>query len=462
MLENRMGVFLSEAQKQILETGEYIDRAFVIQDVVNQSWAGLAEQMAQTPEGMRAGMTNAFNDIRSAIAAQLMPVIMVLFATIQSHMPQIEATLQMFVPALLVIIGLIDDVTNVAFSMLGTLYDLNMIEPILWGIVAALAAWKVSMVIAKIKVWALNGALTAKNALLAGIPLIIGAIVAGIAIWVDSVGGLYVAWLHTVNAVLTALDWMKTGFYTDLYRILDLWDVMVLGMRAKGTAIENFMGDMRANVLIIVQSMVNDSISLINGMISVLNNLPGVELSVIEQVTFGEQAQRENESARQARNAALEARGVDTLANMTARAERLTQMQKDAYIATAGRMAEISELQAAARYEAEQTDNIVTHGDLLIGVDWGDGFGGVGRNVASIAANTGTMASISGENLKYWRDIAERDNINRFTTARVYLRIPSITNNVNSNMDLDDVVDYILEGVEEGLEITAERTNDYV
>jgi tape measure domain-containing protein len=79
--------------------------------------------------------------------------------------------------------------------------------------------------------------------------------------------------------------------------------------------------------------------------------------------------------------------------------------------------------------------------------------------LADIADDTDSIASsveLSGEELKYIRDLAERDNVNRFTTAEVHVEFGGITNNVSSEMDLDGVVSYIEEHVSEALESVAE------
>lgn len=80
-------------------------------------------------------------------------------------------------------------------------------------------------------------------------------------------------------------------------------------------------------------------------------------------------------------------------------------------------------------------------------------------NIADTANNTGAMkdaVDISSEDLKYMRDLAEMETVNRYTTAEIKVEVGGITNNVNSNMDLDGVVDYLTENVEEAMNKVSE------
>ena len=84
---------------------------------------------------------------------------------------------------------------------------------------------------------------------------------------------------------------------------------------------------------------------------------------------------------------------------------------------------------------------------------------GIEDDMDKISKNTGDIADsmeISSENLKYLRDIAERDTVNRFTTAEIKVDVGGVTNNVNSDMDLDGVVNYLTVSVQEAMEKVAE------
>lgn len=81
------------------------------------------------------------------------------------------------------------------------------------------------------------------------------------------------------------------------------------------------------------------------------------------------------------------------------------------------------------------------------------------NNLAATAANTGAMKNsmdIAEENLVYMRDIAEREAINKFTTSEISVSMGGITNNVNSELDLDGVVSYMEKKVYETMTVAAE------
>lgn len=88
-----------------------------------------------------------------------------------------------------------------------------------------------------------------------------------------------------------------------------------------------------------------------------------------------------------------------------------------------------------------------------------DLLGSIDAGVGETASNTGKALDISDENLKYMRDIAERDAVNRFTTAEI--RVDMVNNNsVSSNMDLDGMMDYMVTGVKTAMEQAAEGVHE--
>lgn len=78
----------------------------------------------------------------------------------------------------------------------------------------------------------------------------------------------------------------------------------------------------------------------------------------------------------------------------------------------------------------------------------------IAKNTGDIADNTSSLA-MSEKDLSYMRDLAEQEAINRYTLTDLKVEMTN-NNNINSNMDLDKVVDYLQEKVYEGVLSTAE------
>lgn len=90
--------------------------------------------------------------------------------------------------------------------------------------------------------------------------------------------------------------------------------------------------------------------------------------------------------------------------------------------------------------------------------NYGSGIGGIGSGVDDIAGNTGKIADsmdITEEDLKYLRDIAEQEAVNRFTTAEITIEQTN-HNTVSGKMDLDGIVSGLTDAANEAVDRIAE------
>ena len=100
--------------------------------------------------------------------------------------------------------------------------------------------------------------------------------------------------------------------------------------------------------------------------------------------------------------------------------------------------------------------NVPGAGDYADLSNYGAGLAG---DVGDIAGNTGAIKDsmdITEEDLKYLRDIAEQEAINRFTTAEINIDQSGMQNTIKNGMDLDGVISGLTDAALEAVDIMAE------
>lgn len=88
---------------------------------------------------------------------------------------------------------------------------------------------------------------------------------------------------------------------------------------------------------------------------------------------------------------------------------------------------------------------------------------GVGDSIGSIDDNTGKIKDsleVSEEDLKYLRDIAEQEAINRFTTAEINVDMSGMQNTVNSGDDIDGFMTKLTDSVNEAVDNMTEGVHE--
>ncbi len=97
--------------------------------------------------------------------------------------------------------------------------------------------------------------------------------------------------------------------------------------------------------------------------------------------------------------------------------------------------------------------------ELKLGNIFGSIFDDINTGLDEIAFNTGSMVKsmdASEEELKYLRDLAEQEVINRFTTAEIKIDMGGIVNQITKETDIDTVIAYLEEKLYESMSIAAE------
>ena len=290
------------------------------------------------------------------------------------------------------------------------------LEPVVITVAGAMLGYALALGIQTTATWIANGAAQTffstllKNPL-TWIALLIGLIVYQIYKWVQSVGGIKIAWAIACNSILTLWENLKIGFFTVTY------------------AIANDFTNLKAAVLLTAQEMVN-------GLIEMLNKIPGVQIDLVTQ--FGDKAVAEAERVIRERNWELD------------------NMKSLALIQQRNRQNEIDKMQRAVKNQEYIQNNIqssVTNVPAFSGLsDIGDKVGSIANNTADIADEVAT----TNENMEYLRKMAERDVVMRYVTPSINIDMSGMSNNIKNGMDIDGVIDHIVRKTSEAAEGMAE------
>lgn len=329
----------------------------------------------------------------------------------------------------------------------------DMVSAVLVGLATTVGILAVAWVVHAAAQWL---AVAANQALIVSllsnpilwIAIIIGVLVAAMYRWIQSIGGVKNAWEICKLALIVGWNAVKLALFTGVYWVIDLVDKLKLCWQKAGVAIANFMGDMKVSVLTILQNMINGAIDIINKFIGVLNKIPGVSIDAIEHVTFATTAAAENEAAKSARAADLAAYEGELASAKAGRDAHIDSLKAELNSSVDALQAAYAQAKAdaAANSSAEQT-----------------ALDSIGADTAGINDSAGSAAASlkeTTEDLKYMRDLAEQEAINRFTTAEVKIDMTGMTNRIDSDMDLDGVLNTLTEGFAEALEVAAEGVHE--
>ncbi len=379
----------------------------------------------------------------------------------------------------------------------------SVISPIIYGIVVALLAYQAAMFITN----TINTiSALAEGVKAAALAMSTGATFAATAAQYGFNAALLacpITWIVIlIIALIAALAYLWFTNDDVAYGILYTWDALVIGLQVCGLGIQGIwyglqlaamylwlgiqtvlLGLMGAwygfqtgveavclGVMSIFQGLYNGIVSIVNGIISVLNKIPGVNIDYAETAHFADDFSKNMQENIIDRNQKLQ----DMASQMDGTIEQINSMKSDFASklnagATAVQNNAIERNNTREDRVAHRNDWVNGAKDAIKGaISDADGLlpgfdsSNIANNAADTANNTGAIkdsVSSSEEDLKYLRDIAEQETINRFTTAEIKVDMTN-NNNINSNMDLDGIVSYLTDGLNEALEKAAEGVHE--
>ena len=119
-------------------------------------------------------------------------------------------------------------------------------------------------------------------------------------------------------------------------------------------------------------------------------------------------------------------------------------------------LSSLTDLPTTETMTPEEYGNMLDNSGL--GSDVGDAAGSA-NDAAGSAADIADSLDVTNEELKYLRDIAEQETVNKFTTAEIIINQTN-NNTVSNDMDLDGVVTGLTDAVNEAVETIAEGVHE--
>lgn len=473
-------------EKQIAEElgDEYVNlsndmqAAAVIGSVIDEGWSGLYDAMSQTPEGQIIQFKNTLGDLKETIGAGLYPAVLNFMSLFQENLPQIQEFADLFVQGIGRIINFLTQAANKALEFASTVQDnWSIIEPIVLGIVAALTAYAIiSGIVATVNgAHALSegvkaaaqmmatGATLAEtaaqhglNAALLACPItwiVVGVIalvaaIAAVCSWIAKTTGIAATGFGVITGgINVAIQAVWNAMLVVANVAIGIWNALSACCSNIGTAFHNVI----ANVQGWFYGLLSTVLTVVSGICAALNKLPfvsfdysGITAAAEEYAGKSAEAYGSVEEYTNVGDAFKSGMGTfDTFKDGWA---------SDAFAAgSAWGDGVADKVSGLFDYEAGTIDDFVT--------DTGYAMDGIGSDTADIADSTGGMAKsldVSNEQLQYLRDIAERDAINRFTTAEVKIDMTGMNNRIEGSADLDGVISQLTDGFAEALVTAAE------
>lgn len=475
---------ISTLGEEYLSMSSDMQAAAAISQVVQGSWAGLYETMSAAPQGKIIQLNNAWGSMQQTIGGQLYPCVIMFVDAIINNWGTIQKVFGVFGAVLQTIGGILGwlfgGIMNVASAIID---NWSCIAPVIWGIIAALIVYNAVMGIGwlttlqdiaskgkgiavstaqAVATFASTVAQQGLNAAIASCPLtwlIIGiiAIVAVILLLCNMIakatgiagsgfgvlcGSVAVALAFIGNLVIGAingiLQFVWTLFVEPFIGIIE-WILNVVngGFQGFGGAVANLIGN-----------IISWFLSLGKVVTKIIDAVFGTDwTSGLESLQDSVLGWGKNEDA-------------ITLDRTAQEIDYRFEYDKafDAGASFGDGIADaVSNFSLTDLFGNEEDDYLV----IPEQESWGED--DVNRNLDSISSDTGNIADtldVSQEDLKYLRDLAEQEQINRYTLAEVNVDMTGMQNTIKNGGDLDGFISNLTNAVNEAVNNISEGVHE--
>ena len=480
----KKGFELSDAQKEIIENGTDMEKALVLDEVISQSWANLYDTMSDTPEGKIISLQNKWGDLREVVGNKLYPAVIRVVDAINSRWPKIENVVGGVTQAVGTLIGILGVMLDFGINVADVFVsNWSWIAPIILGVAGAylvlhgaIGAYNTVQAISKsLKAWAAFQ----EKAHAAAIMLSTGATFSATAAQYGLNAALYacpLVWIVVLIIALVAL------FYAAVAAVNKFAGTSV---SATGIICGAFMAALAfvGNIFVVAGNLIIDVFVLIYNLIATVANFIGnvfvdpvgavcrlffdladTVLSVLQSLAsaidtiFSSNLSGAIQGWRDSLGGWVDetfGKGTEVMAKLNADDLHLGRFEYGAAFDLGYNFGEGVENKVSGLFDASALDSMGAF-------DLGNTLDGIYGNTGDTANNTAATADaldIAEEDLAYLRDIAEREAINRFTTAEIRVEQQN-TNYISQDTDLDGIMDAWANDFAEKLDVSEEGVHE--
>ena len=426
--------------------------------------------MSDTPQGKIIQLNNALGDMKEVIGGQLYPYVLKFVDAINNNWGVIEGIASGITVALQIMCSVLSFAFNIFMSVARVVVDnWSWISPIIYSIATALGAYiailgiyKGVQLLAALAQMLFNKALALSP--LTQFVLLLGLVVGVVFVFANSIAQATGVANSGFSLICGAIN-VVIQFFVNLFKVAanigigigNVIDALAHNMK---TAFSNSI----ANIQSWFYNLLSTALDVVAGICAALNKLPFIDFD------YSGITNKANEYANKA--AELQENKGEYKSIIDAFNEGFNTFDafsdgwvEDAFNSGAAWGDSIGD-KFSNILDGLGFGNIANLNgmDLSVGNDLGlngieNSLNDIGSGVKDTAGNTGAIRDslqVSEEDLKYLRDIAERETINRFTTAEIKVDMGGITNNVSSGMDLDGIIHKLATGVQDAMEKMAE------